>query len=115
MNRLEIIGQNIKKYREHFGVRQEELAELLKISRVQISHFESAKRKIPLSNLEKISDYLGIELLDLMEDNPDNVNLNVAMSFRRNAVKEEDDRVLGEFRLLAKNYLKILRIEKTNG
>lgn len=114
MNRLETIGNNIKKFREHFGVKQEELADLLKVNRVQISYFETAKRKISLSDLEKISDYLGIELLDLMEDNPDNINFNVATCFRKNSMNKDDEKIIGEFRFLAKSYLKILRIEKVN-
>lgn len=61
------LGKNICKYRNAKKYSQNELAEILDISREHLAKLETAKRRISLKLLFKLADVLGItekELLD---------------------------------------------------
>lgn len=61
------LGKNICKFRKAKGYSQNELAEIVDISREHLAKLETAKRRISLKLLFKIADALEItekELLD---------------------------------------------------
>ncbi|OCB71174.1 helix-turn-helix transcriptional regulator [Flavobacterium piscis] len=60
------MGESIRKIREKKGYNQEQLAEIMKVSRTTISKIESGKFNCSLDYLSKFSWYLGFEfnLLD---------------------------------------------------
>ena len=59
------LGKNIKKARNNKKLSQNKLAEMLDISREHLAKVETAKRKISLSLLFKLSDVLNISESDL--------------------------------------------------
>ena len=61
MDILKIFGTNLRKYRIKLGVSQEKFAELSGLHRTYISDIERFQRSISLTNIQKISDALGIE------------------------------------------------------
>lgn len=63
--KLKSLANNIKKYRKQKGLSQNELAELLNISREHIAKLETTKRCISLKLLFKLSDVLNVSLKDL--------------------------------------------------
>ena len=63
--KLQKLGVNIQKYRKHKGYSQNELAELLDISREHLAKLETAKRRISLKLLFKLSDILDVKESDL--------------------------------------------------
>ena len=55
-------GETIRKIREKKGYNQEQLAEIMKVSRTTISKIESGKFNCSLDYLSKFSWYLGFEV-----------------------------------------------------
>ena len=66
MTRLKILGQNIKKYREQKELSQNELAELVNLSREHIGSVEIGKDFLSLKKLFEIADVLEIEPYKLL-------------------------------------------------
>jgi transcriptional regulator with XRE-family HTH domain len=54
-------GETIRKIREKKGYNQEQLAEIMKVSRTTISKIESGKFNCSLDYLSKFSWYLGFD------------------------------------------------------
>lgn len=67
MNKKEIFGKRFKEIRKKFGYTQEKLAEIAGIEPQSISKIESGKNFPLLSNLEKISQKLEIEIEDFFD------------------------------------------------
>lgn len=63
--KLKLLANNIKKYRKLKGLSQNELAELLNISREHLAKLETTKRCISLMLLFRLSDALNVSLKDL--------------------------------------------------
>ena len=55
------IGENIREIREKKGYNQEQLAEMMKVSRTTISKIESGKFNCSINYLSKFSWYLGFD------------------------------------------------------
>jgi transcriptional regulator with XRE-family HTH domain len=56
------IGENIREIREKKGYNQEQLAEIMKVSRTTISKIESGKFNCSINYLSKFSWYLDFDL-----------------------------------------------------
>ena len=56
------VGNNIRKWRNLKGIKQEILADDLEISRVSVSKIETGKTDIPLLRLYQIASSLGIQV-----------------------------------------------------
>jgi transcriptional regulator with XRE-family HTH domain len=56
------MGETIRQIRENKGYNQEQLAEIMKVSRTTISKIESGKFNCSLDYLSKFSWYLGFEI-----------------------------------------------------
>jgi transcriptional regulator with XRE-family HTH domain len=65
MSRLELLGKNIKKYREVKGFSQELLAEKVDLSREYITRVENGQKFISLRKLFLLADVLGVNFCDL--------------------------------------------------
>jgi len=65
MSRLEILGQNIAKYRKAKNLSQEKLAELVDLSREYITRVERGQKNISLKKLFAITDALEVNFNDL--------------------------------------------------
>ena len=104
------LAGNLKSYREKNHLTQNQAAEFLGIDRVSLSHYETGSRAVPVRILMSLSDLYGIELSDLIEDDPDNNSTNLALAFRKDCFKEEDFHIVAEFKKIAKNYMKIKRL-----
>lgn len=66
MSRLEILGQNIKKYRKAKKLTQLQLATALDCRYEYISKIEKGKMTISLTKLFKIADILNTKMTDLI-------------------------------------------------
>ena len=65
--KLQKLGANLQKYRKQKGYSQNELAELLDISREHLAKLETAKRRISLKLLFTTCETLGIKEKDLFD------------------------------------------------
>lgn len=63
--KLELLANNIRKFRKQKKLSQNQLAELLGISREHLAKLETTKRCISLKLLFKLSDALNISLKEL--------------------------------------------------
>lgn len=68
----EKILENIKKIRKEKGFTQEQMADELKISRVTYYNIENGKQELSIQKLEKIIEFLNINILDLIQSEFDN-------------------------------------------
>ena len=62
------LGKNIQTARKRLGLSQNELAEILDISREHLAKIETAKRCVSLSLLFKIADALDISISELLKE-----------------------------------------------
>jgi len=63
--KLELLAKNIKKIRLQKGLSQNQLAEILNISREHLAKIETTKRSMSLKLLFKLSEVLNISLAEL--------------------------------------------------
>ena len=66
--KLQKFGKNIAKYRKMKHLSQNQLAEILDISREHLAKIETAKRKISLGLLFSLCNVLNVEEKDLLWD-----------------------------------------------
>ena len=67
LEKLLKLGKNIQEARKAAGFSQNELAERLNISREHLAKLETAKRRISLKLLFKMSDILGVKEKDFLD------------------------------------------------
>ena len=106
-----IIGNNIKRFREKLGLSQADIANYCGVSREVLSYYENGNREVSLLHLEKISNYMNIEMEVFLEENPENIQPELALAFRADELTPEDRANIGYFKSIVKNYLKMKRIE----
>ncbi len=110
MSLFKTIGKNIKLFRQHKDMTQDELASFTGISRELINYYENGSREIPITNLEKISNWFGIDVADLMEENQDNVSLKVAFAFRADDLNPADYDAISRFQRIISNFQKMKKL-----
>ena len=64
MNKL---GERLKKAREYLGLTQEDVAKLMRVSRIIITNIESGTRKVSAEELSKFSKLYGWTMEELLE------------------------------------------------
>jgi len=112
---INIIGNNIKMFREKMKLRQEDIASYLGVSREMVSYYESGSRNIPLETINRLADLFQIELSDLLEENLDMNKANVAFAFRAGELGPEAMHAISDFRKIVKNYIKIKNLCNEHG
>ena len=109
MELAQIIGQNLRNYRNRFGFTQDHIAHFLGVDRTTISHYENAEREISIVQLNKLSDLFGVELEDFIsEDVKDKADM--AFAFRSDGITEENLSSIASFQKVVKNYLQMKRL-----
>jgi len=107
---MNLLGANMKRYREYNSLTQKELADFLGCSREVISYYESGSRIPKIDVLNKISDIFGIELCELLEESSEMVEENLVLAFRKNDYSNEDFGEIASFKRIIKNYMKMERL-----
>jgi transcriptional regulator with XRE-family HTH domain len=110
MEDYKIIGQNIMRIRDKLGFRQDDLADLLQVSRPMICHYEKGEREISLDQLEKLANVFGIDLLDLLNSDSNQCQINYAFAFKASELTTVDLNSIADFQNVVKSYLKMKRI-----
>lgn len=106
-----IIGNNIKRFREKLRLNQSDIAIFCGIKREVLSYYENGKREVSLLHLEKISNYMNIDIDVFLEENPKNIQPELALAFRADELTPEDRVSIVYFKSIVKNYLKMKNIE----
>ena len=105
------IGKNIKLFREKSGVSQEDIANYCGIKREILSYYENGKREVSLLHLDKIAEFLNIDMDIFFEENPVEIRSDLALSFRANEITPSDRNQIVYFKKVVKNYLKMKTVE----
>lgn len=63
---LNLLGENVRKYRRLLNISQEELAHKADLHRTYIGMIERAEKNITLLNIEKIANALEVKIEDLI-------------------------------------------------
>ena len=105
------IGKNIKIIREKSGVSQEDIADYVGIKREILSYYENGKREVSLLHLEKIAEFLNVDLESFLEENPSKIQPDLALAFRADEWTASDRDHIVYFKRIVKNYLKMKTIE----
>lgn len=108
---LNSIGTNIKLFREKTGISQEEVADYCGIKREILSYYENGKREVSLLHLEKISEFLDVDMEAFLEEDPSEIQPDLALAFRANELTPSDRDQIVYFKRIVKNYLKMKTIE----
>jgi transcriptional regulator with XRE-family HTH domain len=101
------IGTNIRKFRDLQDLKQQQLADYIGVTRELISLIESGQRDISLENLTKLADLFGIELSDLIEEDSEVQDVNLALAFRTND-SNLDLESIASFKRIVLNYKKLV-------
>ncbi len=112
MESKQIIGKNIRYFRDKLGLSQNELAYYLNIKRELISYYENGKRYIPVTALNKLANLFGVELDELLEEDKKIQNVNLAFAFRSDYLKPSDLENIASFKRVVLNYLKMQKLNK---
>lgn len=106
-----IIGNNIKIFREKLGLSQSDVAGYCGIKREVLSYYENGNREVSLLHLEKISDYMNIEMEVFLEEDSKNIQPELALAFRADELTPKDRANIMFFKSIVKNFLKMKKIE----
>lgn len=107
---IELIGKNIKMYRNALGLSQLDVGNFLDVDRSLISHYENGERSISLPHLTKLADLFGIEAHELLEENDNEASINIAFAFRADEISSESLKEIASFKRIVKNYSKMSSI-----
>ena len=103
----EIVGHNVRQFRERLGFTQAAVADYLGIAREQISYYETGARPVPTDHLQRLADLFGIDAYDLLEAETAQQQVNVALAFRADDFTAQDLSSIASFRRVVNNYLKM--------
>lgn len=56
------LGEKVKQLRIRRGLKQDDLKEILQLSRSQVSNLESGRRNLSLRQLEKLCEYFKVDM-----------------------------------------------------
>ncbi len=106
MKSAPFIGTNIRKYRILQRLNQQQIAEYIGVTREFISLIESGKREISIDNLTKLTDLFGIELSDLIEEDSEVQDVNLALAYRAtDSILDLES--IASFKRIVLNYMKM--------
>ena len=105
------IGTNIKLFRTKLGLSQEDVARYCGIQREVLSYYETGQREVSLLHLEKIAEFMGVEMDLFLEGNPSEIVPDLALAFRADEITASDRDQMAYFKRIVKNYLKLKSIE----
>ena len=94
------LGQKLKEIRNRFGLSQEQLADIINVSRQAITKWENDNGLPDISNLQELSKVFGITIDYLLDDK----NSLPALSMRRELDKEKYKNKLTMYSNVLKEY-----------
>jgi len=106
----QVLGKNLKKLRNAAGFTAEQLAHAIGITRSAYANYEAGIRTMPILEIEKAADALGVEALALVEGKENVVDDMLVCAFRIDNMSDGDVDAIVAFKRMVKNYLKMERI-----
>jgi transcriptional regulator with XRE-family HTH domain len=108
------IGARLKKAREGMGLTQEQVANVLGVTRVEVSYYENGRREISLGKLARLATLYGYnaEYFLRAEDAADN---DVAIAFRAEELSSDDLEIVAWARGLVSDMARLDALLKEGG
>ncbi len=105
MNQDQIIGKNLQALRQKLGFTQDQVAEYLGITRVELSYYETGSRAIPTALMAPLANLYGVDEYDFYEEDLKLSSINLALAFRAENIKSTDLEQIAKFKKIVRNYL----------
>ncbi len=107
-----MIGDNIKKIRNKKRVTQEELAKLMGVSRQAICMWETDKRELKVTTLNKLAKVLGVSIKELMGGVKISEKGEKKIRFELNTPQAKQVRLAGDFNSWGKEVIALKKDSK---
>jgi transcriptional regulator with XRE-family HTH domain len=107
MNEDQRIGNNLQLLRKKLGFTQEEIAEFLGTTRVELSYYETGARTVPTKVMTSLANLYGVDEFDLYAEKFEVSQVNLALAFRGDSVRPSDLVQLAAFKKIVRNYLQM--------
>ena len=105
-----IVSNNLRILRENGGYTQKQVADFLGVNRSAYANYESGSRETPVSVLEGGANLCGVEVSVFFEEDPAAVQSRLLCAFRADDLGVEDMKQVAEFKAVAMNYLKMIKL-----
>lgn len=102
----------LRDLREKNGLTQEEVAKIMGVKREVISYYETEKREIPVTNLQKLLNFLGIELEEFKNGNYER---KIQVAYRKEDISDENFEQVIWLNRFVMNLSKIKKLNKEGG
>jgi Predicted transcriptional regulators len=109
-NCKDIVANNIKKLREHFGYTQDYLAKKIDVGRSAYANYESGEREFPHEIINRLSSIFGCEPYMLFDESFSIHNDVLVCAFRMSDFNESDFEEICRFKDIVRNYIKMKRL-----
>lgn len=102
----------LKNLREENGLTQEEVAKIMGVKREVVSYYETGKREIPVTNLQKLLNFIGIELEEFKNEN---YKRKIQVAYRKEDISDENFEQVIWLNRFVMNLSKIKKLNKEGG
>jgi len=118
MKKMNVVGNNIKRFRENEGITQEELALKSSLSQGYINQLENGKRRYTQKTLELIADSLSVPIIEFFKEEDKKRSASKAEDVEMPVAKKKAYKKDFTFLLkglpdhIIEHYMSLLRLEK---
>lgn len=115
MEKKNVVGSNIRKFRLKAGITQEELALMSGLSQGYINQLESGKRNYTQKSLGLIANALSIPIIEFFREDEEIplVSEKESSYLKKRSYKKEFIQILNDLpEHIAEHYLTLLKLEK---
>jgi transcriptional regulator with XRE-family HTH domain len=116
MEKKNVVGSNIRKFRLKIGITQEELALMSGLSQGYINQLESGKRNYTQKSLGLIANALSIPIIEFFREEVEEVPLvseKESSYLKKRSYKKEFIQILNDLpEHIVEHYLTLLKLEK---
>ena len=102
----QVIGKNIKAFREHLNYTQQEISDYLGISQPAYVKYEKGETVVPLEAMEKLATLYNVDEYDLMEENEQLFQTSVACAYRKTGNIGNLGQI-SQFQKIVRNYIQM--------
>ena len=118
MKKMNVVGNNIKRFRENEGITQEELALKSGLSQGYINQLENGKRRYTQKTLELIADSLSVPIIEFFKEEDKRRTASKAEDVEVQKAKKKTNKkdfphlLTGLPDHIVEHYVSLLRLEK---
>lgn len=115
MEKKNVVGSNIRKFRLKAGITQEELALMSELSQGYINQLESGKRNYTQKSLGLIANALSIPIIEFFREDEEIplVSEKESSYLKKRSYKKEFIQILNDLQEhIVEHYLTLLKLEK---